>query len=382
MKISINLKILLLMIGLLAYFPPYYLEYRPYGAILDDIFLIIRFLISMFYSYKYFYIEKHFLDLFIFLFLVSQAISSIATETTTIGFIGSQFLLFGFYLFLKFNLLKNSESFLKSAFNLFIIYILFQVASQHFYIQGFDLQNAYGDARAYFLGRKNATTPYLIYLLTTYYLLNKQMTKIISIKELTFLTFTLLLTLFTSSSTALMCFITFILIRFFGSSERISNSYTKIVATIYLILSSAILSSESSLVSKIMGILFGKSSFSGRTEIWSLAIRYFKENLWFGYGLNISFIPWTNGAIVYSAHNTLLDILARYGVITGVIFLIILLSQVLFKTSLKYRTLLALLIPFLLYLLMENASTVMFILVITTTYYLNLKMGETDAKIS
>lgn len=370
------------MLCIVSFFPPLVLDFTSYGKYLDYLFIGTKLVVTVWYGVIYLiYYKKNFLDFWIALFLISQIISASQAATLTTGYIVGQLFLFAFYLFVKINLEDSPEQLLSSLFYVFMSYLVFQVMSQVFYTNGFDPKYPYGDNRAYFLGRKNNATPYLLYAFACYYLLNKKMTKIISVKEIAFLIFAFIISILTGSSTTLVCFAVATLIKFLGISEKVGNTYTKSVAGIYIFLSSVILSSENQLIRSLMGLIFEKSSFSGRTEIWQLAISYFKENFWFGHGLDISFIPWTNGAIVYSAHNTLLDILARYGVITGGIFLVILLSQVLFKTRLKYRTLLALFISFLMYALMENSSTIMIILIISTTYYLNLKMGESDAKI-
>ncbi|WP_161980206.1 O-antigen ligase family protein [Streptococcus sp. S784/96/1] len=382
MKILINLKIITLMLCIVAFFPPAFLDFTSYGKYLDYLFIGIKLAVTAWYGIVYLvYRKKHFFDFWIAFFLTSQIVSANQTATLTIGYVVGQIFSFAFYLLVKINLEDSPEQLLKSLFYIFMSYLVFQVTTQIHYVNGFDPKHPYGDNRAYFLGRKNNATPYLLYVFVCFYLLNNKMTKIVSVKEMAFLVFVFIISVLTRSSTTLICLTVAILIRFLGTSEKVENIYTKSVAGIYIFLNSVILSSENQLISGLMGTIFGKSSFSGRTEIWQLAIKYFKENFWFGYGLDISFVPWTNGAIVYSAHNTLLDILARYGAITGGILLILLMSQVLFRTCLKYRTLLVLFISFLMYALMENSPTIMMILIISTTYYLNLKMGESDAKI-
>ena len=382
MKISFKLNSIILTLCIIAFFPPSVFDFNTYGAYINYFFVTIKLILTVWFGFIYLnYRKKNFLDFFIFIFLVSQILSAYQTATLTLGFVLGQIFLFVFYIFVKINLEDNPYNLIKVLFNVFMYYSLLQVVTQILYINGFDSQNMFGDFRSYFLGRKNNTTPYLIYAFSSYCLLNKHTLRKISFKNVMFLIFIFVLSFLTKSSTTIMCLGVAVLIKYLGFSEKVGTIYTKVVAGIYIFLSSVILFSENRFISSLMWLVFEKSSFSGRTEIWQLAISYFKENFWFGYGLDISFIPWTNGAIVYSAHNTLLDILARYGVITGGIFLVILFSQVLFKTRLKYRTLLALFISFLMYALMENSSTIMIILIISTTYYLNLKMGESDAKI-
>lgn len=381
MKISFDFKVIILMLSIVAFFPPSVLEFTSYGPYLDYLFITIKILITIWYGFVYLcYRKKHFFDFWIVIFLLSQIVSAILSNTITIGFIASQIFLFGFYIFLKTNIEDNPNQLLKAIFNIFLSYLLLQVITQSFSLNGFDPKYSYGDNRSYFIGRKNSATPYLLYVFVSYYILNKQMNKKVSIKEIFFISFIFVLSILTKSSTTVMCFLIAVLIRFFGIKERIGSLYTKVIAGTYILLSAVILFSENSIISRLMSTLFGKSSFSGRTQIWQLAINYFKQNFWFGYGLDISYIPWTNGVIVYSAHNTLLDILARYGIFTGTIFIVILLSFFIGENRVKSKTLLTLLITYLLYLLMENSSMLFFILMTTTVYFTNRYKGiyETD----
>lgn len=372
MKISFNLNSVILALCIIAFFPPSFFDFTPNGVYLTYLFIAIKAIVSIWFGFVYLiYRKKNALDFLILLFLLSQIISANQTATLTFGFLASQIFLFGFYIFVRAHLEDNPHQFLRVLFNVFMSYIMIQVATQIIYVNGFDPHNVFGDFRSYFIGRKNGSTPYLMYTFVSFYLLNGYGLLKMSVREIVFLTFIITLAFLTKSSTAIMCIGIAALMIYTGVTDRIGTIYTKIAATVYIFLSAIILSTENRLISSLMGFVFGKSSFSGRTNIWQLAIKYFRENMWFGYGLNISFVPWTNGVVIYSAHNTLLDILARYGIFTGIFFLVIIAGMFFGKSRIKSRILLAFLISYLLYCLMENSSILFFILIVSTIYYLN-----------
>ena len=87
---------------------------------------------------------------------------------------------------------------------------------------------------------------------------------------------------------------------------------------------------------------------------------------------------WTNGAIVNSAHNTLLDILSRSGIFAGLFFSLILLHCIIGKYKIKTKTLLTIFLSFLMYTLMESSAIDIFVILVTILIYLPLGQEFSD----
>ena len=82
-----------------------------------------------------------------------------------------------------------------------------------------------------------------------------------------------------------------------------------------------VLMGENNFFNNLIGAILGKDpSFSGRQNIWKMALLMIGESPW-GIGPEASFNPWSNQTIyVYSAHNTFLDIAVRSGIATAIVF--------------------------------------------------------------
>lgn len=195
------------------------------------------------------------------------------------------------------------------------------------------------------------------------------MNEFISLKEIIFLGLFGILSFLTQSSTAIICYVLFIFMRMLGLKENIGKPYSLVSITVYICFSFSIIFSQSTILSTFTAIFSKNATFSGRINIWQLAIRIFEENFWFGKGLNIDFNAWTNGIIVNSAHNTLLDILARTGIFPGILFVVVLLSLFLGKYRVKSKTLLTMLISFMVYITMEATSVSILLLIIAICVY-------------
>ncbi|HFI0737729.1 TPA: O-antigen ligase family protein [Streptococcus suis] len=362
------------MFAMLAFFAPPSLQFVSLGNVIDELLWVIRVIISFFYIFKVFInyrIEK--IDILVILFLSSQILSAQQTGTLYIGYLSGQLTALGLYAFLKYNLLTQSEVVIKGSFSLFVIFILFQIFTQLRFPTGLDILHPYGDNREYFLGRKNAMTPYLVFALGYFYLITNKMSRKITYSEILFLFLGGLISMLSNSSTTILCFALFVFFRFWGLKDVVSNAYLKITLISYAVFSFLILSAQSPIF-RIITSLFGKDvTFSGRLSIWQQAIMLFQSNPLFGNGLALNFSPWTNGIIVNTAHNYLLDLLARFGIITGSIFVVILISFVLGKNRIKSKTLFAMLVCYLYYILMEISSTSFYLALIACVYYLGIK---------
>ena len=355
---------------LLAYFLPSFFTVVSMATLFALLSTLVKLFVTFYYIPKVLLQHKvTLIDILVVLFLFFQAFAAFQSQTLYLNYVGGQFFLLGLYSFLKHFLLLDCKATIKSLFLTFILFLCVQVITQLLFPVGFDSLHPTGDNRLYFLGRKNIATPYIIVGLGSFYLLNKKMNEFISLKEIIFLGLFGILSFLTQSSTAIICYIFFIFIRLMGLKENIGKLYSLVSMAAYVCFSLSIIFSQSTILSTFTAIFSKNATFSGRINIWQLAIRIFEENFWFGRGLNVNFNAWTNGIIVNSAHNTLLDILARTGIFPGVLFIVLLINLFLGKYRIESKTLLAMLASFMIYITMETSSMSILLLIIVLCVY-------------
>lgn len=355
---------------LLAYFLPSFFTVVSMATLFALLSTLVKLFVTFYYIPKVLLQHKvTLIDILVVLFLFFQAFAAFQSQTLYLNYVGGQFFLLGLYSFLKHFLLLDCKTTIKSLFLTFILFLCVQVITQLLFPVGFDSLHPTGDNRLYFLGRKNIATPYIIVGLGSFYLLNKKMNEFISLKEIIFLGLFGILSFLTQSSTAIICYIFFIFIRLMGLKENIGKLYSLVSMAAYVCFSLSIIFSQSTILSTFTAIFSKNATFSGRINIWQLAIRIFEENFWFGRGLNVNFNAWTNGIIVNSAHNTLLDILARTGIFPGVLFIVLLMNLFLGKYRIESKTLLAMLASFMIYITMETSSMSILLLIIVLCVY-------------
>ena len=355
---------------LLAYFLPSFFTVVSMATLFALLSTLVKLFVTFYYIPKVLLQHKvTLIDILVVLFLFFQAFAAFQSQTLYLNYVGGQFFLLGLYSFLKHFLLLDCKTTIKSLFLTFILFLCVQVITQLLFPVGFDSLHPTGDNRLYFLGRKNIATPYIIVGLGSFYLLNKKMNEFISLKEIIFLGLFGILSFLTQSSTAIICYIFFIFIRLMGLKENIGKLYSLVSMAAYVCFSLSIIFSQSTILSTFTAIFSKNATFSGRINIWQLAIRIFEENFWFGRGLNVNFNAWTNGIIVNSAHNTLLDILARTGIFPGVLFIVLLINLFLGKYRIESKTLFAMLASFMIYITMETSSMSILLLIIVLCVY-------------
>lgn len=355
---------------LLAYFLPSFFTVVSMATLFALLSTLVKLFVTFYYIPKVFLQHKvTWIDILVVLFLFFQVFAAFQSQTLYFNYVGGQFFFLGLYSFLKHFLLLDCKTTIKSLFLTFILFLCIQVITQLLFPVGFDSLHPTGDNRLYFLGRKNIATPYIIVGLGSFYLLNKKMNEFISLKEIMFIGLFGILSFLTQSSTAIICYIFFIFIRLLGLKENIGKLYSLVSMAAYVCFSLSIIFSQSTILSTFTAIFSKNATFSGRINIWQLAIRIFEENFWFGRGLNVNFIAWTNGVIVNSAHNTLLDIFARTGIFPGVLFIVLLMNLFLGKYRIESKTLLAMLASFMIYITMETSSVGILLLIIVLCVY-------------
>lgn len=364
---------------LFAYFTPDLFNTILHTSLLSSAVFVIKLSTTLYYVPRVilaYGVNK--LDISVVLFLSSQIVAAYMTQTLYLNYVGGQVFFLGLYAFLKYYLLLDYKSVIQSVYFLFLIFILLQILTQLLFPNGFDPLYLSGDNRAYFLGRKNATTPYIILSMGSFYILYKKMNQFLSQYEIVMIILFGTMTFLSRSSTAIVCYLLFILLRLIGLKENLGKFYTKISFIFYLTITGIIIFSQSAFLAIITSVLGKDITFSGRVNIWELAIRIFENNFWFGGGLELNYNAWTNGIIVNSAHNTLLDILSRTGIFAGLFFSLILLNCIIGKYRIKTKTLITIFLSFLMYTLMENSSIDIFMLLVTILVYLPLGQEFSD----
>lgn len=210
------------------------------------------------------------------------------------------------------------------------IYLLLNFILRIFIDAGLEKQYLL-DRRVWLLGTKNGSTLYMIlFILSDLLCLYTYRKKSLLIKTIFLFSCCIIYFIPFSSSTLLLSELSIsllVLMSFFVGKKlkgMIKNLGEIAVAFIFLALISVIIidshgNSIMTLVAKIMG---KDPTFSGRIAIWNQAMRYFLENPLWGSGMGLSYDVWTNGKIVYSAHNALLSSLSIFGLFTTILWFI------------------------------------------------------------
>lgn len=184
-----------------------------------------------------------------------------------------------------------------------------------------------GDARVWFLGLKNGAT---LFLLLDLIILGILYEKNRSRKLLALIFFVNVCTFINRSSTGIVVILLFDMILYVQMTRRQSRFFNKITLSaaflfVWGFFYAVVCKNKELAISEFVSNLLGKTpTFSGRVAIWKLAIRTYNHNKPWGAGISLEFHPWADPAnVVYSAHNSILDILCRYGMLAAVIFSLI-----------------------------------------------------------
>lgn len=222
---------------------------------------------------------------------------------------------------------RNTMVFLNTFRNVIILLNLIQLITELIYRTGMPADLYYNNAGnpLYFVTLDNGTTGLSI-LGITLVLLCKNLG--IFIKRKRKIKFTIeiiictLTAIFSGSSTALLCTITFLIVIWISKFKELKIlEKSWIWAIIYVLLLTIVLLGENSIILQIISALTGKVGFTGRNLIWSKAIKMIKQSLFIGYGkLEHDYISIWNG--FYSSHNVVLEILLQGGIIAVILWCI------------------------------------------------------------
>lgn len=174
-----------------------------------------------------------------------------------------------------------------------------------------------GDGRVWFLGGKNKLPLYLICFAFFCFEKMRRTDALARKGLLSILVLICFMSLYLPSSTSVVA-VVFILVFACVSQGRVGQT----IALWVLLLSTAgfffliVLGWGSGFDLSALTSLLGKNAtFSGRRAIWDMAIQMIGQAP-LGTGVYVEFSPWPNPAnVVYSAHNTFLDIAVRLGIL-------------------------------------------------------------------
>ncbi len=242
--------------------------------------------------------------------------------------------------FVAFNILMYKElheKFLDIYAKVLTVFIFVNSLTQIFVESGFQ---GYGDGRVWFLGLKNTTTPYLLLDISIIALLI--FLKYYNKKYLFLCGAVFICSIINRSSTGIIVvslFVCVIISQHFIKLRKFLNRKILIISYIFLwiFFFVVIYYNHELKISAFIGGLFGKTgTFSGRVNVWQQAISFFKYNYYWGAGIGLEFHPWSDPAnVVYSAHNSLLEFLSKFGIFSGCIFAV--LVTMVFIKSIKVR---------------------------------------------
>lgn len=256
-----------------------------------------------------------------FLTFFSQIVALLFNKSFYLSAAFSSLTFFGFILM---NILfwnKDKEQLLKAYRNILYLYIGIDALSLLFFPNGL-VPGYSGDGRVFFLGGKNILGIYIIvallsetlYLKISNSLYNKNRI-IILLALFTFLSF------INKSSTTIICMLLvdiFYLI-LWTKKQKIMSYFiiSLLIGVISFFVIFVLLGKNGGIITQVLTDLLKKDvTFSGRTAIWSEAINYIVESPIWGKGIDIQYDPWDNYAYVYSAHNTILDYIVKYGLLS------------------------------------------------------------------
>lgn len=234
---------------------------------------------------------------------------------------------------------------MRNSFFRCIVVLMTAYCTMHMLLQLFIPRGVmgHGDARVWLLGLKNGATLFLLLdLIITGILYEKNRSK----KLLALILFINLCTIINRSSTGIIVVLLFDMILYVKLKRRQSLVFNKITLSaaflfIWGFFYVVVCKNEELMISAFVSKMMGKTpTFSGRVAIWKLALQTYEMNKPWGAGSSLEFHPWGDPAnVVYSAHNTILDILCRYGIFAAVTFSLIMVAIFLQCLQLKDKKL-------------------------------------------
>ena len=336
MKYKLNFNNVIIFILIAIMIPPDII------GILSDFKLFDRILAVYSYIFLFYVIEKciassnwrrNIFDTYIFLTILViffRVLSSILNGTFYITAALRQLVLASFAIWNIYMFRRDSNRILRIYRNILFVYLQINTLLRILIPTGLD-PSLLGDRRVWFLSTKNGVTLYiLLFLLCALYCWYKSKSGNQVLRLFSVFLICILDSIPLHSATLMLSLLSTFCVIFIGLTFK--SRYRKLVHIVCLFLAVIIFlcilsicigdSSGTSLMVLVARLLGKDPTFSGRVAIWQEAMNYFLSNPLWGCGLGLSYDVWSNGVIVYSAHNAMLNSLAVYGFLTSIIWLI------------------------------------------------------------
>ena len=315
-------------LSLILFLEPPIFTYIPQLGILSKLFAAARYVLSFLaVGYSVLRFPKHG-KLMLSLCIVLQGLSVFAAymNGTLYGmFVLSCFTKIGFVLINIEFYDKIKNKLIWAYAKVLGIYILLHMFLQLVYPKGF---SGSGDGRSWFLGLKNTATIYFLVFIMCFIIL-QQIGEIKPKTMYKLLIFTNLAVIINRSSTTIavaFLFTAYIIVYYTKWRQFLAIFNFRIIFILLCVFFVVIVyMAQESAFTEWIGALFGKNAtFSGRTAIWKLAVKYFQSSMLWGVGIDAEFRPWANPyRVVYSAHNSILEFLCKYGIFVAAMFIVI-----------------------------------------------------------
>ncbi|MDE7307080.1 MAG: O-antigen ligase family protein [Lachnospiraceae bacterium] len=338
MSLKLNISKLYIYLTLLIFLPPGCLQYIQNMEFLNKTLAMLRYLWTAWAILDYILNKERkrkFSNLFLagittlsFLMILSMKMNGTIYFTGALSCVNN----IGWILVNMKLYDKDREKLFTCYLHLLCSYFILNFLVQIIFSQGL-VKNHIGDNRVFFIGLKNSMTTYSILFLFLYVIMaadKKQKKHFIGV----FLLLDIAILVNGSSATLL----TAVIIQAYLLFEYIlgQNSAAKKmlihalqifgVAAVIFFFYYVVVGNQNFIFTNLISMTFGKGiSFSGRGSVWQLAVSYIMKYPVWGQGNDVAYVPWGNGAIVYSAHNAYLDFAVKYGLLVGVFYVCFLL---------------------------------------------------------
>lgn len=314
-----NLLFIIIMLSFME--PPLFSQI----VFIDNLYLICK-LVSAIYALYYSLIRYRSISIMqicTFFFFFSFIISTIVNQGDVYQAIRTIIFNLIACVYLDTSLKKDSETTVRLLRKICVMYIVANVILLIIfpggfgkYIPGYSMTV---DSRLNFLGRDNAFIYFFIFALIIEFLYSQN-------KRQTYpLLFVITATmLYVWSGTGLIGCVIIALFAFFIQGKKIERIFNIRVLTIlyvFIYLGIVILRIQELFSGFIVDVLHKDISFTGRTDLWDMAMAYIAKSPLWGYGVTERFLTMSSG-ISYSPHNLVLQIILTGGVVSLSFFLL------------------------------------------------------------
>lgn len=327
MKLGIHKRRLANILLILPFFEPDCISFFESMDYLKIFFSISRVLVTFYMISQYFFGKKDYkIPIKIFaIYELSIIFVNIINGTIYMGFIVSCFNSIGFFILNYYLFFKSPLEYFKSYKKLMGLFLIVNFIFQIIYPNGI-VPERLGDNRIWLLGTKNGVTTFAIIFLLAYfssYLLENGK---VGVEEKLILIYMTIIMVYGRSTTLIIGITLFIGIFSCLSYLKISKRSFKVIVLIIIAFIGIIFCTElKNIIVSFIAEITGKDvTFSGRIAIWKQAFDYFKESPFVGKGIGLSFTPWTNGAVVFSAHSVYFELLSKYGIVPSILYIVML----------------------------------------------------------